>query len=423
MGAAAPGAATVGTDAAAGGSKFCSRNAVAFDVFSESKGAAGALAQPAAANATVRRAHELVESRMGSSYRMSPSVESKARSGPGNSSTRDPSPQGHERPVERSELAAPRAPLDTSRMVERIVVTGGTGYLGRALVPRLVARGLEVSVLSRGSTLPGELASVAGVRGVTWDAVTEGDWVKELAGARAVIHLAGEQAVGKRYTESYKRRIVESRVKTGELLVRAIGQVDAPPAVVLSASGVDYYASDAEGDDTPVDESAPPGTGFLSEVCVAWEGAVAGAAVHGARVAFMRCGAVLGRGGGALATMVLPFKLFVGGSLGSGRQYFSWVHLEDALRAFERALDDASLTGPINVVAPNPVRWDDLARTLGRALHRPSFIPVPSFALRALFADGAGPLLTGRRAVPAKLERAGFVFRYPTVEEALKEAL
>jgi uncharacterized protein (TIGR01777 family) len=308
-------------------------------------------------------------------------------------------------------------------MVERIVVTGGTGYVGRVLVPRLAARGAEVAVLSRGPKLPPELAAVPGVRVVTWDAATEGDWVKELSGARAVIHLAGEQAVGKRYTEAYKRRILDSRVKTGELLVRAIGQVDAPPAVLLSASGIDYYASDTGGADTPVDETAPPGTEFLSEVCVAWEAAVAGATAHGARVAFLRCGAVLGRGGGALATMVLPFKMFVGGSLGTGRQYFSWIHLTDAVRAFEHALDDTSLSGPVNVVASNPVRWDDLARALGAALHRPSFFPVPSFALKALFGDGAAPILTGRRAVPAKLDRAGFSFRYPTIEQALAEAL
>jgi uncharacterized protein (TIGR01777 family) len=308
-------------------------------------------------------------------------------------------------------------------MVERIVVTGGTGYVGSVLVPRLAARGAEVLVLSRGSKLPPALAAVSGVRVLTWDAATEGDWVKELSGARAVIHLAGEQAVGKRFTESYKRRILDSRVKTGELLVRAIAQVDAPPAVLLSASGVDYYASDANGADTPVDETAPPGPGFLSQVCIAWEGAVAGATAHGARVTFLRCGAVLGRGGGSLATMALPFKMFVGGSLGTGRQLFSWVHLEDAVRAFEHALDDASLTGPINVVAPNPVRWDDLARALGAALHRPSFFPVPSFALKALFGGGAAPILTGRRAVPTKLERAGFAFRYPTIEQALAEAL
>jgi uncharacterized protein (TIGR01777 family) len=280
-----------------------------------------------------------------------------------------------------------------------------------------------VAVLSRGSKLPPELASVPGVSAVTWDAATEGDWMKALSGARAVIHLAGEQAVGKRYTEEYKRRILDSRVKTGELLVRAMGQVDAPPGVLLSASGVDYYASDAEGVDTPVDEGAPPGTEFLSRVCVAWEAAVAGARAHGARVAFLRHAAVLGRGGGALATMALPFKMFVGGSLGSGRQFFSWVHLEDSVRSFERVLDDASLEGPVNVVAPSSVRWDDMARALGRALHRPSIFPVPSFALKALFAEGAGPILKGRNVVPAKLQRAGFTFRYPTIEQALAEAL
>lgn len=307
-------------------------------------------------------------------------------------------------------------------MVERIVVTGGTGYVGRALVPRLAARGLAVSVLSRGSKLPVELA-LPNVSVLAWDARTEGDWVDALSGARAVIHLAGEQAVGKRYTESYKRRILESRVNTGELLVRAMGKVATPPAVVLSASGVDYYASDAEGVDTPIDESAPPGSEFLSQVCVAWEAAVGGAAAYGARVAFLRLSAVLGRGGGALATMALPFKLFVGGPLGSGRQFFSWVHLEDCVRAFERALDDAALSGPINVTAPEAVRWNEVARALGHALHRPALLPVPAFALKALFAEGAGPILKGRRAVPAKLERAGFEFRYPTLEQALAEAV
>jgi uncharacterized protein (TIGR01777 family) len=308
-------------------------------------------------------------------------------------------------------------------MADRIVVTGGTGYIGRALVPRLAARGMEVAVLSRGSRLPPELAAVVGVRAVTWDAASEGDWVKSLSGARAVIHLAGEQAVGKRYTEAYKRRILESRVNTGELLVRAFGKVDAPPGVLVSASGVDYYASDAEGVDTPIDESAGAGTEFLSQVCVAWEGAVAGAAALGARVACMRSAAVLGRGGGALETMARPFKLFVGGSLGTGRQFFSWIHLEDAVRAYERVLDDASFSGPVNLTAPNAVRWDDLARSMGRVLHRPSIVPVPSFALKALFAEGAGPILKGRRVVPAKLEHAGFTFRYPTIDEALAEAL
>jgi uncharacterized protein len=308
-------------------------------------------------------------------------------------------------------------------MIDRIVVSGGTGFIGRALVARLAARGIQVSVLSRSSRLPPELAEVPGVRAVTWDAATEGDWVRSLSGARAVVHLAGEQAVGKRYTETYKRRILESRVNTGELLVRALGRVDAPPGVLVSASGVDYYASDAEGIETPVDESAPAGTEFLSQVCVAWEQAVAGATALGARVACMRTAAVLGRGGGALATMAKPFKLFVGGSLGTGRQFFSWIHLEDAVRAYERVLDDASFSGPVNLAAPNAVRWDDLARALGRALHRPSIIPVPAFALKALFAEGAGPILKGRRAVPAKLERAGFTFHYPTIEEALAEAL
>jgi uncharacterized protein len=307
-------------------------------------------------------------------------------------------------------------------MAEHVVVTGGTGFVGRALVPRLAAGGFEVCVLSRGGGATGERAS-NGVRVVPWDAKAEGDWVGALSGARAVIHLAGEQAVGKRYTSATKRRILDSRVKTAELLVRAMGQVDAPPRVFLSASGIDYYAGTTETDVTPIDESAPAGPDFLSQVCVAWESAVGGAAARGARVAFLRLGAVLGRGGGALATMKLPFELLAGGPLGSGRQYFSWVHLEDAVRAFERCLDDASLAGPVNVVAPNPVTQTELAAALGRALHRPSFMPAPSFGLKLLFGDGADPIIKGRRALPVKLEQAGFAFAYPTLEAALAEAL
>lgn len=308
-------------------------------------------------------------------------------------------------------------------MPERIVVTGGTGFVGRALVRRFAERGLDVAVLSRGTTLPPELLGLPGVSVVPWDSVTEGDWVRALSGARAVVHLAGERALGRRFTTSLKRRIFDSRVKVAELLVSAMGHVERPPAVLLSASGIDYFAGDTEARAERIDETAPPGTNFLAQVCVAWEHAVAGAAAHGARAVSMRLGAVLGRGGDGLSTMLLPFKLFVGGPLGSGRQLFSWVHLEDVVRAFELALEAPTLSGPVNLVAPNPVTQKELARAIGHKLHRPALFPVPSFVLKLLFGEGAAPIVLGRRAVPAKLEQAGFTFRYPTIEETLDQVV
>jgi len=306
-------------------------------------------------------------------------------------------------------------------VAERIVVTGGTGFVGRALVRRLSERGANVVVLSRGGRLSAESAALPGVSAEAWDGAADGDWWRAVSGATAVVHLAGHQAVGKRYTRRVKQAIYDSRVKGADALVRAIAGVENPPRVFVSASGVGYYGG--RDDDTPCDEDTPPGDDFLATVCVAWEAAVRAAEPYGVRVTCARLGAVLGPGGGALPTMTLPFAFFVGGPLGRGSQVFAWVHLDDAVAAFERCLDDASLAGPVNVAAPGAVTQRELARALGRALHRPSFMPVPSFALRALFGEGAVPILTGQRAVPKKLERAGFRFRHPTLESALADAL
>ncbi|HEX6764406.1 MAG TPA: NAD-dependent epimerase/dehydratase family protein, partial [Polyangiaceae bacterium] len=199
-------------------------------------------------------------------------------------------------------------------MSERIVVTGGTGYVGRALVKRL-APVRDVVVLSRGRALPDELAALGSVRAVTWDAANDGEWSTEVDGAHAVVHLAGAQAVGLRYTKAVKRRLFDSRVKSAEALVRAIERANRRPRVLVSASGVDYYAGGLT--DEPIDESAPPGSGFLSELCVAWEGASRAAEALGVRVVCARSGVVVGRGGGGLGTMALPFRFFVGGPLGT----------------------------------------------------------------------------------------------------------
>jgi uncharacterized protein (TIGR01777 family) len=305
-------------------------------------------------------------------------------------------------------------------MTERIVVSGGTGYVGTALVKRLSATGKEVVVLARSGRLPPSLQGLSGVSAVPWDARSLGAWASSVDGAAAIVHLAGEPAVGQRFTDSVKTRIFESRVKSAEALVQAIERAERRPSVLVSASGVGYYGPRGE---EPCDETTAAGDDFLARVCIAWEGAARAAEPLGVRVAITRLGVVLGPGGGALPVMARPFKLFAGGKLGDGRQFFSWVHLDDAVAVLERCLNDESISGPLNVAAPEAVPQADFAEALGRALHRPAWLPAPSFALKLLFGEGSGPILTGQRAVPKRLEALGFQFRHPRLEETLSDAL
>jgi uncharacterized protein (TIGR01777 family) len=305
-------------------------------------------------------------------------------------------------------------------MNERIVVSGGTGYVGTALVKRLSATGKEVAVLTRSGRLPPSLQSLPGVSAAPWDAQSLGAWASLVDGAAAVVHLAGEPAVGQRFTDAVKQRILDSRVKSGEALVQAIERAQKRPSVLVSASGVGYYGP--RGDE-PCDETTPAGDDFLARVCIAWEGAVRRAESLGVRVAIARLGVVLGPGGGALPVMARPFKLFAGGKLGDGRQFFSWVHLEDAVAVLERCLSDVNASGPFNVASPQAVPQADFAEALGRALHRPAWLPAPAFALKLMFGEGSGPILTGQRAVPKRLEAIGFQFRHPGLDETLSDAL
>jgi uncharacterized protein (TIGR01777 family) len=302
-------------------------------------------------------------------------------------------------------------------MADRIVVTGGTGFVGQTLVKTLAPE-CEVVVLTRGGELPPELEGLGSVRAVSWDATDDGEWARTIDGASAVVHLAGAQAVGVRWNEAVKQRLYDSRVKSARALVRAIGRAARPPRVLVSAAGVDYYAGRLTHE--AVDESEPPGDSFLARLCVDWEGAVHEAETFGVRVASARLGVVLGPSD-PVRQMVLPFKLFVGGPLGTGQQIFSWVHLTDTVAAFRRCLDDPALSGGVNVVAPETVPQAEFARALGRVLHRPAFMPAPAFALRAIFGEGAEPILFGRRAIPKKLEAVGFRFAFPTVESALDD--
>jgi uncharacterized protein (TIGR01777 family) len=297
-----------------------------------------------------------------------------------------------------------------------IVVTGGTGFVGRRLVARLVGRGDRVVVLSRN---PDPARAPAGAEVAPWQPESLGAWAGALEGAHAVVNLAGEPAMGGRWTETKRRRIYDSRVVSTRRLVEALGRLSERPRVLVSASAVGYYGARPPGEE--VDEGAAPGDDFLARVTVDWEGAARGAEPIGVRVALARIGLVLGPEGGVLRTMVPAFRLFAGGPIGSGDQIVPWVHAEDTVGLIEWALDDERVSGPYNVTAPHPVSMREFADAVGRALGRPSRLRVPAVALRAALGEAAGPILTGQRALPKKALELGFGFRHPTLEGALAD--
>ncbi len=318
----------------------------------------------------------------------------------------------------------------------RVTVTGATGLIGTTLVARLLAEGAEVTVLSRdpagaeaklgaqsGAGPGAQGRATHGVRAVGWDLLNERAPVQALEGRDAVVHLAGEN-VAQRWTASAKRAIRESRVIGTRHLVEGLGECGAEPggrpAVLVSASAVGYYGARGE---EPLDEEAPAGREFLGEVCVAWEAQARAAQKLGVRTVQVRTGVVLDRHGGALAKMLPPFRLGVGGPLAGGRQYVSWIHVDDLVGIACAALADERWSGPVNGTAPEPVTNRELSRALGRALHRPALLPVPGAALRALYGEMAQVVTKGARVLPVKPLVLGYEFRYPHLDEALNAAL
>lgn len=284
-----------------------------------------------------------------------------------------------------------------------VAITGGTGFIGNALVEALKARGDQVRLISRS-------------RGpYLWDPLAGPPPAETLHGADAVVHLAGE-SVSQYWTAAAKQRIKQSRVVGTRNLVAGLRGMSAPPRVLISASAVGFYGD--RGDEV-LDESSAPGTGFLPEVSEAWEHEANAAAGLGVRVVTKRTGVVLHPGGGALAKMLLPFKLGLGGRLGSGRQWMPWIHLNDQIGLTLFALDSADLAGPVNAVAPGQVTNAEFVRSLGRALGRPAAIPAPEFALKLALGEMSQILLSSQRVVPRALERAGYKFRYPGLADAL----
>lgn len=295
----------------------------------------------------------------------------------------------------------------------RIALTGATGLVGSALVPFLQGGGHEVLRLVRGTPRAAGEFPWSPERGLVDGAA--------LGPIDAVIHLAGENVAGARWTPAFKARIRDSRVGPTQALARSLAALPVPPRVLISASAIGYYG--ARGD-VPLTETSAPGQGFLPEVCQAWEAATQPAEAAGIRVVHARFGIILDARGGALGKMRLPFSLGVGGPLGSGRQYYSWVGMEDVLGALLFALTRDDLRGPMNVTGPTPVTNAEFTRMLGRVLRRPAFMPVPGFALRTLFGEMAeAELLSSKRVIPAVLQQHGFTFLLPTLEDALRHTL
>jgi len=306
----------------------------------------------------------------------------------------------------------------------RVVVTGATGFIGSALVPHLRARGDKVTVLTRDAARAREL--LGDVNAVTAGLETPGPWAQELAGAGAIVHLAGEPVAAKRWDARQKQVIRDSRVEATRVLVEALEQLAAAdrPKALIVASGTDYYPytlDKASFDDDEVTESDPAGDSFLARVCRDWEREANAATAFGVRVACMRTGLALGPGG-ALAKLTTPFKLFLGGKIGSGRQWVSWIHRDDCVAAYLAATVDERYTGPINLVTES-VRNRDFSRAIGAALGKPSWLPVPKLAVRIAAGEFADSVLQGRRVVPARLKALGFTWRHPELAEALRDAL
>lgn len=306
----------------------------------------------------------------------------------------------------------------------RIVIAGGSGFLGSVLSQRLAGDGHSVVVLTRGGRTDEPPSAGDGlIRYSSWKPDgSVGIWSDELYGADALINLAGAGIADKRWSESRKKLLRDSRILSTRSLVNALRTLNRRPPVMIQGSAEGYYGSFETG---PVlDERAPAGTDFLGKLCVEWEAEARPVTELGVRLVYARTSVVLSKDGGALEKMMPPFKMFVGGPLGSGRQYLSWIHIDDWVGLMVWALGCLEATGPINYAAPDPVTNAEFSRALGRALGRPSWLPVPGFALKIIVGEMAEPaLLLGHRVFPARALELGYKFKYPKIDEAMRAAV
>lgn len=298
----------------------------------------------------------------------------------------------------------------------KIILAGGTGFIGTPLVSKLLDSGYEVVLLVRGAARPG--INHPKLRRCVWDGKSLGPWTAELESAKAIINLCGTGIADQKWTEGRKREILDSRIRPLQALAQAAIRSVGGPKTLITASAVGFYG-DLPSDQVAA-ESRPHGRGFLAETCVQWEKTAQTVIPFGIRTVILRFGVVLAAEGGALPKFLKPFRAGVGGPLGSGRQILSWIHRDDAVAAVIHALEMHEVSGPVNVTAPHPATMKDFCAELGRAMHRPSWLPVPGFVLKSMMGEMAEVVLSGQRAVPRKLMDTGFKFRYPELEIALK---
>jgi uncharacterized protein (TIGR01777 family) len=299
----------------------------------------------------------------------------------------------------------------------KIAITGATGFVGSRLVERLQAEGHQILVLTR--NLASAQKKFSNVQVVTYTPTESGPWQGAISGCDAVVNLAGEPIAENRWTPERKREILNSRKLGTQKIVEAIATSEQKPTVLVNASAIGYYGT---SETATFEESSAAGDDFLAEVCQAWEAEARQVKDAGVRLVILRLGIVLGEGG-ALAKMIPPFKLFAGGPLGTGNQWFSWIHRDDLVSLIIEAIKRPDMEGVLNATAPNPVRMSEFCQTLGDVLHRPSWLPVPGFALEALLGDGSKLVLEGQQVLPKKTQSYSFDFQYPTVKQAIADIL
>ena len=299
----------------------------------------------------------------------------------------------------------------------KIFITGGTGFVGSHLTSRLLREGNEVTILTRSGRGPGKGAE--GISYVQGDPTLKGPWQEAIGNHEVIINLAGA-SIFSRWTDEQKKAIRESRIHTTRNIVEAIPSPAAEKMTLFSTSAVGYYGFC--GDEELVEDS-PPGTDFLSRLAVEWEGEAFKVKEKGVRVVLMRFGIVLGEKGGALGQMIPLFKKYVGGSIGSGKQWFSWIHIQDLADAIVFLTKHPEISGPVNMCSPDPVRNGDLAKSLGKVLHRPSFLAAPGFMVRWVLGEFGSVILQGQRVIPRKLLDHCFVFQYPEIDKALQSIM
>ncbi|MGB7088231.1 MAG: TIGR01777 family oxidoreductase [Phormidesmis sp.] len=304
----------------------------------------------------------------------------------------------------------------------KIAVTGATGFVGNRLVERLVDEGHDVKVLTRSVEKARKVFAAGKFKSLEFVAYTPtaaGDWQSEISGCNGVINLAGE-SISERWSADRKQRILNSRKIGTQKLVEAIASAEQKPSVLVSSSAIGYYGTSETAEF--FETSEPVENDFLSQVCQVWEEEANKAKDLGVRVVIVRTGIVLGDGG-AIAKMIMPFKLYAGGPIGSGRQWFSWIHIDDLVSLYLKALLDSSMRGVYNGTAPEPLRMNDLCQTLGEVMDRPSWLPVPDFAIEALLGDGAVVVLKGQKVLPERTQAAGFSYEYAEAKEALRNVV